>query len=526
MGMSASQARLIALTARMSDVEYEGQQINQARLTLANQVAEITNQLYSMNPPTAPNEMDFTYMTYTGKDHGDQVALRGRAVSNGDGTYSQQMKIATKGTTLVDASEAVVSSTPGGGNPGDYIDKEHPYTKNDFVKLDPKDYEEYITEDNPSTIKWSGFGNGTDDKELCTGSYTISYKVTEQDKDGNDVQVDKTQTFQITERTERSAIEAEAAANTPSGASNVNVTYSLTSVFVGTKPSTSFQAGKEYHSTKGEADISGDEAIEHNTTAKALSNKKFAIADGNSYKEVSAEEAQEYSGQCFEITDVAKFQKAKEDEKSSGGKYVDGHKVIDWNDESLTDATRQKIITAIRNAFQAGAVDPSEYNNDADIMANYEVVDFGNGNYGVVYKSDMDKERSNGGNGLTKLYRVGEGAYDKLETRQISNVQFDSNGNITGYSSDGQNVELTPTRQLDKDGLAKANAQYENEKFLYDKENARLNKETSFYQLEDKKLELKLKRLDTERNALNTEIDAVKKVIQDATDKGFKTFSG
>ena len=45
-------------------------------------------------------------------------------------------------------------------------------------------------------------------------------------------------------------------------------------------------------------------------------------------------------------------------------------------------------------------------------------------------------------------------------------------------------------------------------------------------QLEDKKLDLKLKRLDTERNALNTEIDAVKKVIQDATDHGFKTFSG
>jgi predicted nucleic acid-binding Zn-ribbon protein len=67
---------------------------------------------------------------------------------------------------------------------------------------------------------------------------------------------------------------------------------------------------------------------------------------------------------------------------------------------------------------------------------------------------------------------------------------------------------------------------YNNAKAEYDDEQNRLNKQTSIYQRQDKMLDLKLKRLDTERNALNTEIDAVKKVIQDATDKGFKTFSG
>ena len=41
-----------------------------------------------------------------------------------------------------------------------------------------------------------------------------------------------------------------------------------------------------------------------------------------------------------------------------------------------------------------------------------------------------------------------------------------------------------------------------------------------------KGFELKLTRLDNERNAVNTEMEAVKKVIDDAIDKGFKTFSG
>ena len=41
MGMAASQARHLALVARKSNCEYEGQQINQARTALANQSADL-----------------------------------------------------------------------------------------------------------------------------------------------------------------------------------------------------------------------------------------------------------------------------------------------------------------------------------------------------------------------------------------------------------------------------------------------------------------------------------------------------
>ena len=37
MGLSASQARLLSLTARQSNLEFEGQQINQQRTTLSNE---------------------------------------------------------------------------------------------------------------------------------------------------------------------------------------------------------------------------------------------------------------------------------------------------------------------------------------------------------------------------------------------------------------------------------------------------------------------------------------------------------
>lgn len=44
MGMAASQARYLLLTARKSDLEFTGQQINQSRMQLAN----ITNQLFNV----------------------------------------------------------------------------------------------------------------------------------------------------------------------------------------------------------------------------------------------------------------------------------------------------------------------------------------------------------------------------------------------------------------------------------------------------------------------------------------------
>ncbi len=65
MGLAASQARWISLAARKSNVEYEGQQINQARTALANQSSELWNQLYSMEVPTAPSTSEFTTTQYS-----------------------------------------------------------------------------------------------------------------------------------------------------------------------------------------------------------------------------------------------------------------------------------------------------------------------------------------------------------------------------------------------------------------------------------------------------------------------------
>lgn len=68
MGMAASQARFLGLTARKNNVEFEGQQVNQQRTTLSNQTANYYNDLLGMAVPVPPSVDDYTKTVYTFQD--------------------------------------------------------------------------------------------------------------------------------------------------------------------------------------------------------------------------------------------------------------------------------------------------------------------------------------------------------------------------------------------------------------------------------------------------------------------------
>lgn len=68
MGMAASQARFLGLTARKTNVEYEGQQVNQQRTTLSNTTANYYNDLLGMSVPVPPSVDDYTKTVYSFKD--------------------------------------------------------------------------------------------------------------------------------------------------------------------------------------------------------------------------------------------------------------------------------------------------------------------------------------------------------------------------------------------------------------------------------------------------------------------------
>lgn len=65
MGLAASQARFLGLTARKSNTEYKAQQINQARTALSNEVMGLYNEYNRLEVPTPPSVADYQKTTYT-----------------------------------------------------------------------------------------------------------------------------------------------------------------------------------------------------------------------------------------------------------------------------------------------------------------------------------------------------------------------------------------------------------------------------------------------------------------------------
>lgn len=86
MGMAASQARFLSLTARKTNVEYEGQQINQQRTSLSNESSNYYSQLCNMVVPTPPNSEDYSKTIYTFKD-GSETNTINSLVAQREGWY-------------------------------------------------------------------------------------------------------------------------------------------------------------------------------------------------------------------------------------------------------------------------------------------------------------------------------------------------------------------------------------------------------------------------------------------------------
>ena len=117
MGMAASQARFLGLTARKTNTEYEGQQINQQRTTLSNQSANYYNQLLGMSVPVPPTTQDFTKTVYTFQDGALNNSISS-LIAQADGTYLvSYTKKWTDDFAAVGASSAIVTRS---GNAGNY----------------------------------------------------------------------------------------------------------------------------------------------------------------------------------------------------------------------------------------------------------------------------------------------------------------------------------------------------------------------------------------------------------------------
>lgn len=127
MGMAASQARFLGLTARKSNVEFQGQQINQARTALTNEVMGLYNQYSKLDVPVAPSKYDYVKSTYSIDSTYENYKLKDfEKITSGDyqGYYSVTLtcdeEIPKAYTTTL--RDTVISAKPGENGSYSYLE--------------------------------------------------------------------------------------------------------------------------------------------------------------------------------------------------------------------------------------------------------------------------------------------------------------------------------------------------------------------------------------------------------------------
>ena len=114
MGMAASQARFLGLTARKTNVEFEGQQVNQQRTSLSNESANYYNDLLGMTVPVPPSVDEYTKTVYTFEDGAltNQITA---LIAQADGMYTvSYLSHWQDDFAPVAASSSIVTQTAGG----------------------------------------------------------------------------------------------------------------------------------------------------------------------------------------------------------------------------------------------------------------------------------------------------------------------------------------------------------------------------------------------------------------------------
>ena len=112
MGLAASQARFLGITARKSNIEYEGQQVNQQRTALAEEVNALYSKLIALEAPIPPDTTAFYKSDYcfnisdkTNNLDGDYRITN--YYQNSDGTYHINV---TRSYEVIAAKESDLAS--------------------------------------------------------------------------------------------------------------------------------------------------------------------------------------------------------------------------------------------------------------------------------------------------------------------------------------------------------------------------------------------------------------------------------
>ena len=576
MGMAASQARYLALVARKSNCEFEGQQINQARTVLSNQSANLFNQMLGLNVPVPPSTSDFTKTQYSYSDGsttytitnweqlanpeedynyvvtrekeanvytGSQKKLSDPQVQFQSGTdaSADQIETALRLVTSTKqeyeaAQEATKAKQKEAANLSNYANNEA-YTgvnKCDYdVDTDTYSITQKIQEmytDTATGKKYAIYTN-SDDKSECYMKDGKYYNTDGSDYTGDTTklfpkQTDKGPTDFVGYSKMSAAQQATAKAAidklVEEGAMSKDVQTDYANVYMDNNGNVALKS--DLRNLYGGA-AGGTKTV---LPVYQTSGDKSITAISSGY------DAQIAALQAVEFAALQASQNAEQAYQDLRRPTYIGNceltLLTDLDDDQkaelaqiIKDMKEQEVDASIRDCF-------NEYGEYTGGVYSFKM----NGKTYYTTFADLNKSYASG-TGINHIDDQTQLSYynaSYIKQTQSDTVkallETDGSGRFTSVRFEDDSVTYTLNVETVTDDVAYKDAmnQYNYENAQYDKMVQDINAKTSLIQQEDQQLELRLKQLDTEQNALSTEIDAVSKVVKDNIEKSFKTFSG
>ena len=525
MGMAASQARYLALVARKSNCEYEGQQINQARTALSNQSANLFNQMLGLEVPIPPSTQDYTKTQYSYTDGINASTISSwQQLSEADPEYNyvvthyyntdrytgSMKKLSdpqvqfTRGKEEADGAKIKIALDKMSSTYSAYeaamknrIDKE-----NEAANLS-----NYATSD-----KYTGINSA--EYSTTNGTYTIGFMdntkadvvYTNFNKLNEDTQTIIKNAIQrlIDEGAIKGTIENFDMGDVyyNSAAQDIVFQDDLRELYGGSA------SGTETTLPCYNITIIGNTANTYDDDIDALKEVEDLALDAynQAEDEYKALNRPEYLGNC-ELVPLATLTTNQKAEI----------------DQVLADMREQGIDTSLEDCFNAdGSYNGGIFSFQLGGITYYTTYDDLEGSY-------ASGTGNNNIDGHSKMaYYNATYISTKVEETEKALLETDGNGRFTSVRFENDTVTYTLNMETVTDDVAYQDAmnQYYYENAKYDKMIQDINAQTSIIQHEDQQLELRLKQLDTEQNALSTEMDAVSKVVKDNVEKSFKTFGG
>ena len=524
MGMAASQARYLALVARKTNCEYEGQQINQARTALSNQSANLFNQMLGLQVPIPPSTQDFTKTQYSFTDGINASTIDSwQQLATPEENYNYVVthhyftdrytgsekkltdpQVQISGNVVTDAALRAATEN--------VADKK---VALDNAKKAMEDYNLAKIARDTALTQAQNLGKYNPTKidintapTENTGVYTIEG-------------IEYSKYSDITDP----AVQAKAAALR----NNMGITDDADETYYYSADGTSFIKKEEldkiiadttYPTTLNSYSL--DSAVTLNTNLVNAQNTFNALVDPSAdltaaqmeYDQAVADfEALQhpgYVGNC-ELTPLATLTADQEAEIEQI--------VKDMNEQGITsnivgcyeydETTGDYVYNGGIYSFKMNG--QTYYTTYADLMTSYAS---GTGINNIDAQQKMP-------------YYNASYISTKVEKTEKALLETDGNGRFSTirFESDSITYNLKMETITDDAAYEDAMNQYYYENAKYDKMVQDINAKTSIIHQQDRTLELRLKQLETEQLALKTEIDAVQGIVKDNVEKSFKTFS-